>query len=137
MLMVNVNVAENENLGNKSEEWDLTTQQILVHIDGVLHVKRIANEAGVDSSLVKAAIQNLLYHRVVALVPIFLYSNTYCLTPKLKDLRDPNKLSLRKEFMEFIKRDPEDPPQTPAAAPASPTGMCIICRAIPRNFYKF
>ena len=110
MLMVNVNVAENENLGNKSEEWDLTTQQILVHIDGVLHVKRIANEAGVDSSLVKAAIQNLLYHRVVALVPIFLYSNTYCLTPKLKDLRDPNKLSLRKEFMEFIKRDPPPPP---------------------------
>ena len=90
-----------------------------------------------DSSLVKAAIQNLLYHRVVALVPIFLYSNTYCLTPKLKDLRDPNKLSLRKEFMEFIKRDPEDPPQTPAAAPASPSGMYIICRAIPRNFHKF
>ena len=112
MLMVNVNVAENDaaGLGNKSEEWDLTTQQILVHIDGVLHVKRIAHEAGVDSSLVKAAIQNLLYHRVVALVPIFLYSNTYCLTPKLKDLRDPNKLSLRKEFMEFIKRDPPPPP---------------------------
>ena len=86
----------------------MTTQQILNYIDGVWHIKRIALEAGVDTSLVKAAIQNLLYHRVVEIVPIFLYSNSYCLTPKLKDLRDPNKMALRNEFMQCIKKDRTD-----------------------------
>ena len=86
----------------------MTTQQILNYIDGIWHIKRIALEAGVDTSLVKAAIQNLLYHRVVEIVPIFLYSNSYCLTPKLKDLRDPNKMALRNEFMQCIKKDRTD-----------------------------
>lgn len=107
ILLANIknnNEAFERGTTNDKEEWDLTTQQILNYIDGIWHIKKIALEAGVDTTLVRAAIQNLLYHRVVDIVPIFLYSNSYCLTPKLKDLRDSNKLALRNEFMEFIKR---------------------------------
>ena len=51
MLMVNVNVAENDaaGLGNKSEEWDLTTQQILVHI-GKKHALKIYDQFSLNTS---------------------------------------------------------------------------------------
>merc|ERR1712080_55698 len=85
---------------------------ILPYVDGINHVAKIAAYAGVDSNLVKAAIRNLLYHRVVEIVPIFMYSNVYCLTPKVSNLRDDEQL--RQEFMEFIKKDPN--PNAGAAA---------------------
>lgn len=45
--------------------WDLTTQQVLPFIDGINHIARIATEADVESALVKACIQNLVYYEVV------------------------------------------------------------------------
>ena len=98
-----IRVHDNKDMQDLNQ-WDLTTQQILPYVDGINHVAKIAAYAGVDSNLVKAAIQNLLYHRVVEIVPIFMYSNVYCLTPKVSDLRD--NVQLRQEFMEFIKKDP-------------------------------
>ena len=63
---------------------------------------RIAHKAGVDSNLVKAAVQNLIYYKVVALIPIFLYPNIYCVTPKLRMLK--NKSLFREKFMTAIRR---------------------------------
>ena len=93
------------------EEWDLTIQQILPHIDGITHVAKIANKAEVDASLVKAAIQNLHYHQVVEIVPIFMYQNVYVCEPKISELRTDDEL--REEFMDFIKVDPPEPPTLP------------------------
>ncbi|KAK4874748.1 hypothetical protein RN001_014108 [Aquatica leii] len=67
-----------------TREWDLTTQQVAPYIDGFNHVARIAALADVENNLVKACVQNLVYYRVVALVPLFQYSNVYCPTSKLK-----------------------------------------------------
>lgn len=104
ILMVDTNHGQEDDLN--PDEWDLTTQQLLPHINGVFHVAKIANRAGVDTSLVKAAVQNLVYHGVITIVPIFMYSNVYCLTPEVSKLREDEQL--RTSFMEFIKKDPMD-----------------------------
>ena len=46
------------------QEWDLTTTQILPHIDGFNHISKIARLADVGTSLVRACVQNLVYHKV-------------------------------------------------------------------------
>lgn len=43
-----------------SDQWDLTTQQVLPYIDGFNHVARIAAEADVENNLVKSCVQNLV-----------------------------------------------------------------------------
>lgn len=42
------------------EQWDLTTHQILPHMDGYTHVLKIACKAEVHPDLVKDCIQNLV-----------------------------------------------------------------------------
>ena len=41
--------------------WDLTTQRILPHIDGVNYLLRIATVTDIDVHLVRECIQNLMY----------------------------------------------------------------------------
>ncbi|KAL1132145.1 hypothetical protein AAG570_010102 [Ranatra chinensis] len=76
----------------QGEQWDLTTQQILPYIDGINHVAKIAAEANVENNLVKTCLQNLVYYLVVSMVPIFQYSNSYAVTPKLRKLAVDRKL---------------------------------------------
>lgn len=78
-----------------SDQWDLTTQQVLPYIDGFNHVARIAAEADVENNLVKSCVQNLVYYGVVTLIPIFQYSNVYATTPKLKTLAEDHNLQER------------------------------------------
>lgn len=75
-----------------SEQWDLTTQQVLPYIDGLNHVAKIAAEADVENNLVKSCLQNLVYYGVVSMVPIFQYSNAYATTPKLRRLAVDKRL---------------------------------------------
>ncbi|XP_020282049.1 nitrogen permease regulator 2-like protein isoform X2 [Pseudomyrmex gracilis] len=79
----------------QSDQWDLTTQQVLPYIDGFNHVARIAAEADVENNLVKSCVQNLVYYGIVTLIPIFQYSNVYAATPKLKQLANDIKLQER------------------------------------------
>jgi len=76
----------------RPSRWDLTTQQILPYIDGYRHVSRIATEADVEVSLVKACVQNLIYYGIVKLIPIFQYSNSYLPTQKLVELYENEEL---------------------------------------------
>ena len=46
------------------EQWDLTTTQILPHIDGFNHIAKISSLVDVGSALVRACVQNLVYHKV-------------------------------------------------------------------------
>lgn len=66
--------------------WDLTTQQVLPYINGINHVSRIAAESDVEQALVKACIQNLVYHEVVDLLPLLKYSNRYMCTRNIQNL---------------------------------------------------
>ena len=60
--------------------------QLLPYINGIKHVARVAADADVETNLVRAAIQSLVYHRVVKLIPIFQYSNVYCVEPGITQL---------------------------------------------------
>ncbi|XP_049831139.1 GATOR complex protein NPRL2-like [Schistocerca gregaria] len=86
----------------RSEQWDLTTNQVLPYIDGFNHVAKIAAEADVENNLVKACVQNLVYYGVVTLVPIFQYSNVYAATPKLKLLAED--ADLQERCLKFVSR---------------------------------
>ncbi|XP_046985009.1 GATOR complex protein NPRL2 isoform X1 [Schistocerca americana] len=84
----------------QEEQWDLTTQQLLPHVDGFKHIAQIAVDADVENSLVKACIQNLLYYKAVSLLPIFLYSNVYTPTPKVRLLA--TDAALQEECIKYV-----------------------------------
>ncbi|CAG7716173.1 unnamed protein product, partial [Allacma fusca] len=86
------------------EKWDLTTQQIIPYVDGYNHVTKIANLADVDTSLVKTCLQNLLYYRVIKIVPIFLYGNTYCTNSWLHTKLISGDPSFKSECLNFVAR---------------------------------
>ncbi|XP_064484095.1 GATOR1 complex protein NPRL2-like isoform X2 [Ornithodoros turicata] len=83
-------------------QWDLTTQQILPYIDGFRHVAKIAVEADVEVSLVKECIRNLMYYGIVQLIPLFLYSAVYTVTPDIINLA--NDPSLQLECISYVAR---------------------------------
>uniref|UniRef100_UPI00358EAD07 GATOR1 complex protein NPRL2 isoform X1 n=1 Tax=Myxine glutinosa TaxID=7769 RepID=UPI00358EAD07 len=85
-----------------ASQWDLTTQQILPCIDGFRHLRKISDEADVELNLVRIAVQNLLYYGVVAIVPIFQYSNVYCATPRLQLLAED--APLQDECLTYITK---------------------------------
>lgn len=68
-------------------------RQILPYVNGERHVAKIAADADVEVSLVKACIQNMIYYGVARLIPIFLFSNVYVTTPRLVDLTTDDELS--------------------------------------------
>ena len=84
------------------DQWDLTTTQILPHIDGFNHIAKIASLADVGTSLVRACVQNLVYHNVVGLTSIFQYGNVYTVTPALAQLRSDQQF--RQDLMTTITR---------------------------------
>ena len=74
------------------QQWDLATQQILPIIDGFKHVALIAAEAGKDVQLVKTLLENLLYFKLVKIIPIFQYSNVYMITSDIQNLYKSGEL---------------------------------------------
>ena len=96
-------------------EWDLTSQQILPHIDGCNHIVRISEVANVEIGLVKACVQNLIYHRVVHCIPhVFQYCNQYMVTPEIRLFRE--NAAFRTEFMKYLYQDTKTGEEKPAKA---------------------
>ncbi|XP_069684143.1 GATOR1 complex protein NPRL2-like [Periplaneta americana] len=92
----------------RTEQWDLTTYQVLPYIDGFNHVARIAAQADVENNLVKSCVQNLVYYGVVSLIPIFQYSNVYAATPKLRMLAEDKELQQR--CIKYVSKSVRQPP---------------------------
>ncbi|XP_012935060.1 GATOR complex protein NPRL2 [Aplysia californica] len=90
-------------------QWDLTTQQMLHYIDGMSHVMKIAAEADVELNLVKANLQNLLYYKFLKLVPIFQYSNVYCVTRQINKLMEHTHL--QQECLKFVAKSERNLPE--------------------------
>ena len=90
------------------DQWDLTTTQIIPFLDGFNHIARISALADVESNLVRACVQNLVYHRVLGLVSIFQYGNVYTVTPELASLRTDKEL--QKDVLRAAARSQEEPP---------------------------
>lgn len=83
---------------SRGDHWDLTTQQVLPYIDGYSHIAKIAAAADVESNLVKACVESLLYYNQVQLLPIFQYSNIYTVTSGIR------KLYTDQDFQEECQR---------------------------------
>jgi len=60
--------------------------------------------AEVDTNLIKVCLQNLLYYKVVKLVPIFQYSNTYATTPEIHKKLITGDPNFKNECIEFVAR---------------------------------
>jgi len=87
---------------NDLEKMDQMTQRVITSIDGLRHVNKIAQITDTELDLVKAAMENLLYHNVIKLVPIFSYKNRYIVTPKIQELY--TDLAAQKELIFFVIR---------------------------------
>jgi hypothetical protein len=74
--------------------WDLCLHQILNHLNGVNHVKKIADLAQVDLYLVKMSLRQLLYYQLIRMVDIFQFSNIY----RLKSLQALQTLHSESRF---------------------------------------
>lgn len=92
----------------ESQHWDLTAQHVMPYIDGLNHVQKISSLADVDLGLVRSAIQTLLFHGVVALMPVFLYSNMYAIKPEINIL--PNDEDMQEECVSYVARDKNELP---------------------------
>jgi len=92
----------------ESKLWDLTAHRVLPYIDGFNHVQKIALIADVDLSIVRSAIQTLLFHGVISLIPIFLYSNSYSIKPEIVNISKNKEMQL--ECVSYVAKDPMNKP---------------------------
>ncbi|KAM3425523.1 Nitrogen permease regulator 2-like protein [Cercospora zeina] len=65
--------------------WDLTLQRIFGFIDGIRHMKKIAELADVEIKLVKRAVKELVYHGRAVLLDVFHFQAIYACTPEVAD----------------------------------------------------
>lgn len=84
-------------------DWDLTTRQLLPHIDGYNHVSKLAADTNVEKTLVKSCIQNLVYYGVVTLIPVLKFNNMYRATPNLSRLF--SDVELQRSCLAFITKE--------------------------------
>ena len=62
------------------ENWDLTMQRVVPHINGISSVKQIALLADADFSLTRRCMKHLLYYGCLLLLDIFSFSAVYAPT---------------------------------------------------------
>ena len=67
------------------DTWDLTMKKVILQIDGIKDVRRIANDADVALDLTKIALQHLLYYDSILMLDLFLFGNIYAPTPGIND----------------------------------------------------
>lgn len=65
------------------KQGSLIIEALIPLIDGNKHVKSISNEAKIDISICKMAIQHLVYFGIVKLFDVFQSTNKYIATQKL------------------------------------------------------
>ena len=67
------------------DTWDLTMKKVILQIDGIKDVRRIANDADVALDLTKIALQHLLYYDSILMLDLFLFGNIYAPTPEINN----------------------------------------------------
>ncbi|WVW82089.1 hypothetical protein I302_104094 [Kwoniella bestiolae CBS 10118] len=79
IALVNLNALKDDN-------WDITAARVAQYIDGINHVKKIAELADADEALTRETLKHMLYYQVVMMIDIFQYSNMYTLKPAISRL---------------------------------------------------
>lgn len=85
-----------------SFDWDLTINWIVPWVDGIKNVRLIAQASSVDVDMVRASIQVLQYHGVVALVDQFWYSNIYECTQLASQMLAGHQPKLLTAMYDFV-----------------------------------
>ncbi|XP_026328058.1 GATOR complex protein NPRL2-like [Hyposmocoma kahamanoa] len=75
---------------------------LLPYINGYNHIAKIAADTNVEKTLVKSCIQNLVYYKVVTLIPMLKFCNMYRATPKFSRLFSDQEL--QKACIAFITK---------------------------------
>lgn len=63
--------------------WDLTMCKVLPFVDGINHVKRIAQLANADLELTRQCMEHLLYYRCIITMDTFQFTNMYTVRPSI------------------------------------------------------
>lgn len=84
-----------------NSNWDITVQKVASLINGVFHVKRIAELANVKPEWTRQCMEHLLYYGCIIMTDIFQYSNVYAVKPEITRLFDP-KYGLAQECLRYI-----------------------------------
>ncbi|KAG2218575.1 hypothetical protein INT45_014164, partial [Circinella minor] len=93
--------------------WDLTVQKMVPHINGINHVKMIAELANVKPDWARKTMQHLLYYGCIIMTDIFQFTNVYAVRPEITRMLDPGKSSLAHECLEYITLPEVTPPPLP------------------------
>ncbi|RKP34987.1 nitrogen permease regulator 2-domain-containing protein [Dimargaris cristalligena] len=88
--------------------WDMTLVNVLERINGVFHLKKIAEQCNIDLELVRSCVQHLLYYECVVLADIFKFTNIYALTADVVDTIW--KTVNQEEFVAFVALPEAKPP---------------------------
>ncbi|CAJ0952672.1 unnamed protein product, partial [Mesorhabditis belari] len=83
-------------------KMDVVSYMLVPKINGIRCVKELAMCTGLDTELVTRCIKALCYFDILALAPLFLYSNNYVATEKLHDFY--NDANMIQECLEFVRR---------------------------------
>lgn len=119
-----------------TDEWELTLQRVLPHVDGVNHVAKIARRAGVGDREARACVRHLARERCVVLADVFQYSNCYAAAPGLRRLAaDP---ALQRDCLGYATLSGHPPPPASEvfalyASLRGGTSVQRLCRAIQRS----
>ncbi|KAK0560949.1 Nitrogen permease regulator 2 [Tilletia horrida] len=82
--------------------WDLTMAKIFPFIDGVNHVKKIAELADADLGLTRQCMEHLLYYECIIMIDLFQYSNIYTLRPLIASVATLD--SIQRECADYVTR---------------------------------
>lgn len=119
-----------------TDEWGLTLQRVLPHVDGVNHVAKIARCAGVGDREARACIRHLARERCVVLADVFQYSNCYAAAAGLRRLAAD--ASLQRDCLGYVTLSGHSPPRASEvlalyASLRGGTSVQRLCRAIQRR----
>ncbi|KAG0168466.1 Nitrogen permease regulator 2 [Apophysomyces sp. BC1015] len=89
--------------------WDITVQKIAKHINGINHVKRIAELANVKPEWARQSMEHLLYYGCIIMTDIFQFSNVYAVKPEITRLLD-DKSGLAQECLRYVILPNKPPP---------------------------
>ncbi|KAE8257066.1 hypothetical protein A4X13_0g2596 [Tilletia indica] len=90
-------------LGKRVDDnWDLTMKKIFPFINGVNHVKRIAELADADLGLTRQCMEHLLYYECIIMIDLFQYSNIYILRPLIASIATLD--SIQRECADYVIR---------------------------------
>ncbi|GAA5941038.1 nitrogen permease regulating protein NPR2 [Sporobolomyces koalae] len=114
---VPIAVADLESM--KSYSWDVTLFKICSFINGVNHVRKIAELAEVDLYLARMSIQHLVYYNAVILVDLFQFTNSYTALPDIAEVAhsvnddDDEGTDVRLECEKYVFSGERDSPPVP------------------------